>query len=141
MAGPDPSLLTQPSPGHQAGARARPAQPIGDIDLFELNEAFAAVGLASMADLGITDDIVNVNGGAIALGHPVGMSGTRVALTMLLELEPPRWRPRCRRPVRRWRPGRRHPPQGLTRTRQPTTRQPRGRGDGLTVVVVGSGPR
>ena len=59
---------------------------LGDIDLFELNEAFAAVGLASMQDLGIGDDVVNVNGGAIALGHPVGMSGTRVALTLLLEL-------------------------------------------------------
>jgi acetyl-CoA C-acetyltransferase len=57
------------------------------VSLFELNEAFAAVGLASMADLGISDDVVNVNGGAIALGHPVGMSGTRVALTLLHELK------------------------------------------------------
>ena len=55
-------------------------------DLFELNEAFAAVGLASMRDLGISDDIVNVNGGAIALGHPVGMSGARVVLTLINEL-------------------------------------------------------
>jgi acetyl-CoA C-acetyltransferase len=54
--------------------------------LFELNEAFATVGIASMADLGISDDIVNVNGGAIALGHPIGMSGNRVALTILHEL-------------------------------------------------------
>ena len=54
---------------------------VGDVDLFELNEAFAAVGIASMDDLGITDEITNVNGGAIALGHPIGMSGTRVALT------------------------------------------------------------
>ena len=60
---------------------------MADVDLFELNEAFAAVGLASMADLGITDEIVNVNGGAIALGHPVGMSGTRLALTLLHELK------------------------------------------------------
>ncbi|HKX72218.1 MAG TPA: acetyl-CoA C-acyltransferase, partial [Acidimicrobiales bacterium] len=59
---------------------------VGDVDLFELNEAFAAVGLASMSDLGITDDVVNVNGGAIALGHPIGMSGTRLALSLLLEL-------------------------------------------------------
>ena len=57
-----------------------------DVDLFELNEAFAAVGLASMADLGISDDVVNVNGGAIALGHPVGMSGARVVLTLINEL-------------------------------------------------------
>ncbi len=59
---------------------------MGDLELFELNEAFAAVGLASMRDLGITDDIVNVNGGAIALGHPVGTSGTRVVLTLIDEL-------------------------------------------------------
>jgi acetyl-CoA C-acetyltransferase len=59
---------------------------VSDLDLFELNEAFAAVGLASMRDLGITDDVVNVNGGAIALGHPIGMSGTRVVLTLVNEL-------------------------------------------------------
>ena len=57
-----------------------------DVDLFELNEAFAAVGLASMKDLGISDDVVNVNGGAIALGHPVGASGARVVLTLVNEL-------------------------------------------------------
>ena len=59
---------------------------LGAIDLFEINEAFAAVGLASVDELGIDGDKVNVNGGAIALGHPVGMSGTRLALTALLEL-------------------------------------------------------
>jgi acetyl-CoA C-acetyltransferase len=59
---------------------------VSELDLFELNEAFAAVGLASMRDLGITDDVVNVNGGAIALGHPIGMSGTRVVLTLVNEL-------------------------------------------------------
>jgi acetyl-CoA C-acetyltransferase len=59
---------------------------VGDIDLFEINEAFAAVGVASMRDLGITDEIVNVNGGAIALGHPIGMSGTRIVGTLILEL-------------------------------------------------------
>src|SRR4029079_12660578 len=59
---------------------------VGDVDLFEINEAFAAVGIASMDDLGITDDVVNVNGGAIALGHPIGMSGNRLALTLLHEL-------------------------------------------------------
>ena len=58
-----------------------------DIDIFEINEAFAAVGCASADDLGISEDVVNVNGGAIALGHPVGMSGTRVALTSLFELK------------------------------------------------------
>ncbi|HEX5614724.1 MAG TPA: acetyl-CoA C-acetyltransferase [Acidimicrobiia bacterium] len=85
VAGPDPSLLTQPS---RAIKRALDQADLGisDIDLFELNEAFAAVGLASMSDLGISDDVVNVNGGAIALGHPIGMSGTRLVLTMINEL-------------------------------------------------------
>ena len=74
VAGPDPSLLTQPS---RAIKRALDGAnlPVSAIDLFELNEAFAAVGLASMADLGISDDVVNVNGGAIALGHPLGGTG------------------------------------------------------------------
>ncbi len=59
---------------------------LGDVDLFEINEAFAAVTAASTDDLGVTDEIVNVNGGAIALGHPIGMSGTRLALAMCYEL-------------------------------------------------------
>ena len=59
---------------------------VADIDLFEINEAFAAVGLASMDDLGIDADIVNVNGGAIALGHPIGMSGARLVITLVNEL-------------------------------------------------------
>jgi acetyl-CoA C-acetyltransferase len=59
---------------------------IGDLDLIEINEAFAGVALASLRDLGVPHDRVNVNGGAIALGHPVGMSGARVALTLALEL-------------------------------------------------------
>ncbi len=50
----------------------RAGMTLGDVDLFEINEAFAAVGLASMADLGVSDEVVNVNGGAIALGHPIG---------------------------------------------------------------------
>ncbi|MDQ1456441.1 MAG: acetyl-CoA C-acetyltransferase [Actinomycetota bacterium] len=85
VAGPDTSLLTQPS---RAIKRALEANDMtaSDVDLFELNEAFAAVGIASMHDLGISDDIVNVNGGAIALGHPVGMSGARVVLTIINEL-------------------------------------------------------
>jgi acetyl-CoA C-acetyltransferase len=86
VAGPDPSLLTQPSRAIQQ-ALGRAGKDVKDVSLFELNEAFAAVGLASMSELGITDDVVNVNGGAIALGHPIGMSGTRVALTLLLELQ------------------------------------------------------
>jgi acetyl-CoA C-acetyltransferase len=59
---------------------------IGDLDLIEINEAFASVGLQSMKDLGVSPDIVNVNGGAIALGHPLGMSGARIALTLVMEL-------------------------------------------------------
>ena len=85
VAGPDTSLLTQPSRAIlQATKKAW--LDVASIDLFEINEAFAAVGLASCDDLGIDEDRVNVNGGAIALGHPVGMSGTRVALSALLEL-------------------------------------------------------
>jgi acetyl-CoA C-acetyltransferase len=87
VAGPDnASLLTQPS---RAILKAldKAGLKVSDVDLFELNEAFAAVGIASMADLGISDEIVNVNGGAIALGHPIGMSGNRLALTILHELK------------------------------------------------------
>ena len=65
----------------------RAGMKLSDVDLFELNEAFAAVGIASMRELGIKDDIVNVNGGAIALGHPIGMSGNRLVLTILHELK------------------------------------------------------
>jgi acetyl-CoA C-acetyltransferase len=85
VAGPDTSLLTQPS---QAILKAvgRAGVAAKDISLFEINEAFAAVGLASADELGISEDVVNVNGGAIALGHPVGMSGTRIAWSLLLEL-------------------------------------------------------
>ena len=85
VAGPDTSLLTQPSRAILA-ALGRRGLSLADVSLFEINEAFAAVALASMEELGIGDDVVNVNGGAIALGHPVGMSGTRIALSLLLEL-------------------------------------------------------
>ncbi len=86
IAGPDnASLLHQPS-GAILAALARTGKSVADIDLFEINEAFAAVAVASMADLGVGDEIVNVNGGAIALGHPLGMSGNRLALTLLYEL-------------------------------------------------------
>jgi acetyl-CoA C-acetyltransferase len=85
VAGPDPSLLHQPSRSIKRALESLDMTP-SDVDLFELNEAFAAVGLASMKDLGITDEVVNVNGGAIALGHPVGASGARVVLTIINEL-------------------------------------------------------
>ncbi|HEX9546350.1 MAG TPA: acetyl-CoA C-acetyltransferase [Acidimicrobiales bacterium] len=86
VAGPDTSLLNQPS---RATVRSldKSGLKLTDVDLFEFNEAFAAVGLASMDELGLSDQVVNVNGGAIALGHPIGMSGTRLALTLLLELK------------------------------------------------------
>ena len=71
----------RPSPGLQEG-RHRP----DTLDLIEINEAFSAVGIASARNLGISEDIVNVNGGAIALGHPIGASGARLALHMALEL-------------------------------------------------------
>jgi len=85
VAGPDTSLLLQPSRAISQ-ALDKAALGIGDVDLFEINEAFAAVGLASADDLSIPYDVLNVNGGAIALGHPIGMSGTRLALTALYEL-------------------------------------------------------
>ncbi len=86
VAGPEASLLDQPANAINV-ALARAGMAVGDLDLFELNEAFAAVGVASMATLGITSEITNVNGGAIALGHPIGMSGNRLALHLLLELK------------------------------------------------------
>jgi acetyl-CoA C-acetyltransferase len=85
VAGPDPSLQSQPSNAILAALKKEGLKP-SDVDLFEINEAFASVGIQSMRDLGIGPDVTNVNGGAISLGHPVGMSGTRIALTMALEL-------------------------------------------------------
>ena len=86
VAGPDTSLLTQPSRAINQSLNAA-GMSLTDIDLFEINEAFAAVSSASMKDLGISNEIVNVNGGAIALGHPIGMSGNRLALTLAYELQ------------------------------------------------------
>jgi acetyl-CoA C-acetyltransferase len=86
VAGPDnASLLPQPANAIEK-ALSKTDLKVSDIKLFELNEAFAAVGIASARLLGISMDVVNVNGGAIALGHPIGMSGNRLALTMLHEL-------------------------------------------------------
>ena len=86
VAGPDTSLLHQPSNAINAALDSA-GMKVSDLDLFEINEAFAAVALASMSALGVSDEIVNVNGGAIALGHPIGMSGTRVVLTLIHELQ------------------------------------------------------
>ena len=86
VAGPDSaSLLHQPSRSI-AAALKRGGIAQRDIALYEINEAFAAVGIASMRELKISNEIVNVNGGAIALGHPIGMSGNRLALTLIHEL-------------------------------------------------------
>ncbi len=86
VAGPDSTLQLQPARAIEAAA-AKEGISVSDIDLFELNEAFAAVGIESARQLGVSDDKVNVNGGAIALGHPVGMSGARIVLHLALELK------------------------------------------------------
>ncbi|MDH5278579.1 MAG: acetyl-CoA C-acetyltransferase [Actinomycetota bacterium] len=85
VAGPDASLHEQPSNAIRK-ALARDNLTVADLDVVEINEAFAAVGLVAAAQLGLTDDQVNPNGGAIALGHPIGMSGARLALTLAYEL-------------------------------------------------------
>ena len=85
VAGPDSSLQLQPANAIAAACKKAGISP-ADLDLVEINEAFAAVGIASAAALGISQDIVNVNGGAIALGHPIGMSGARLVLTVAMEL-------------------------------------------------------
>ena len=86
VAGPDSGLQFQPS-----GAIAKACDAAGitpaELDLIEINEAFAAVGIASTRELGVDPDRVNVNGGAIALGHPIGMSGARIVLHLALELK------------------------------------------------------
>jgi acetyl-CoA C-acetyltransferase len=85
VAGPDSTLQHQPAAAIKTAA-AKDGVQISDLDLVEINEAFAAVGLASIRELDIDPDIVNVNGGAIALGHPIGMSGARLVLHLALEL-------------------------------------------------------
>jgi acetyl-CoA C-acetyltransferase len=86
VAGPDSSLQEQPA-NAILKALGREGLEVADLDLVEINEAFAAVGLVSQEKLGIDADKVNVNGGAIALGHPVGMSGARVVLHLAHELK------------------------------------------------------
>ncbi|MFT4084258.1 MAG: acetyl-CoA C-acetyltransferase [Nocardioides sp.] len=86
VAGPDTTLQEQPA-NATAAALAKEGLSAADLDLVEFNEAFAAVGIESSRKLGLDPSIVNVNGGAIALGHPVGMSGARVVLTLAHELK------------------------------------------------------
>jgi acetyl-CoA C-acetyltransferase len=85
VAGPDPSLLSQPSNAIKK-ALSREGLTTDQVDLFEINEAFASVAIQSMRELDITSDSVNVNGGAIAMGHPIGVSGARIVLHLANEL-------------------------------------------------------
>ena len=85
VAGPDNSLQLQPANAVRA-ALAKSDVSLEDLRAIEVNEAFAAVGLASQRDLGLGNDVFNPNGGAIALGHPIGASGARLALTLVHEL-------------------------------------------------------
>jgi acetyl-CoA C-acetyltransferase len=85
IAGPDSTLQDKPARAIEAACKKAGITP-ADLDLVEINEAFSAVGIASARALGISEDIINVNGGAIALGHPIGMSGARIALHLALEL-------------------------------------------------------
>jgi len=85
VAGPDSTLQSQPS-NAIAKAVAKEGIAVADLDLIEINEAFASVAIQSMKDLGVGDETVNVNGGAIAMGHPIGMSGARLVLHLALEL-------------------------------------------------------
>ncbi len=85
VAGPDNSLQSQPSNAIRH-ALGKSGLSVEDLDLIEINEAFAAVAVQSMKDLGVSPEKVNVNGGAIALGHPIGMSGARIVLHLALEL-------------------------------------------------------
>jgi len=86
VAGPDPSLLSQPA-NAISKALARESLTPDQVDLYEINEAFASVAIQSMRELEIGEDVVNVNGGAISMGHPVGASGARLALHLALELK------------------------------------------------------
>ncbi|MFI1292069.1 acetyl-CoA C-acetyltransferase [Streptomyces sp. NPDC020792] len=86
VAGPDNSLQSQPSNAIQHALKKEGLE-VSDLDLVEINEAFAAVAVQSMKDLGVSTERVNVNGGAIALGHPIGMSGARLVLHLALELK------------------------------------------------------
>jgi acetyl-CoA C-acetyltransferase len=85
VAGPDNSLHAQPA-GAIAHALGKAGLTVADLDVVEINEAFAAVGIASTRELGLRPEIVNVNGGAIALGHPIGASGARLVLSLAMEL-------------------------------------------------------
>ena len=86
VAGPDSTLQSQPSQAIKAACAKEGIAP-ADLDIVEINEAFAAVGITSTKELGLDPEIVNPNGGAIAMGHPLGMSGARIVLTLAHELK------------------------------------------------------
>jgi acetyl-CoA C-acetyltransferase len=87
VSGADPTImLTGPAPAARK-ALAKAGLDVGDIDLFEINEAFAAVAMRFMRDLGISHEITNVNGGAIAMGHPLGATGAMILGTLIDELQ------------------------------------------------------
>jgi acetyl-CoA C-acetyltransferase len=87
VSGSDPTImLTGPAPAARK-ALAKAGLEVADIDLFEINEAFAAVAMRFMQDLGISHDITNVNGGAIAMGHPLGATGAMILGTLVDELQ------------------------------------------------------
>src|SRR5262249_6334675 len=85
VAGPDNSLHMQPANAIRAAAH-KAGLDAAKLDLYEMNEAFASVAVASGKSLGVSEDLINVNGGAVALGHPIGMSGARLVLTLAYEL-------------------------------------------------------
>ncbi len=85
VAGPDPSLHLQPAGAIRAAADRAGVDPSG-FDLYEINEAFASVAIASTRELGLDEDTVNVNGGGVALGHPIGCSGARITVSLINEL-------------------------------------------------------
>ena len=86
VSGADPTImLTGPAPAARK-ALAKAGLEVGDIDLFEINEAFAAVAMRFMRDMGISHEITNVNGGAIAMGHPLGATGAMILGTLVDEL-------------------------------------------------------
>jgi len=86
VAGPDSTLQSQPANAIKK-AVAREGVAVDQLGVVEINEAFAAVSLASTRELGVDPDVVNVHGGAIAVGHPIGMSGARITLHAALELK------------------------------------------------------
>ena len=127
VSGADPTImLTGPAPAARK-ALAKAGLEVDDIDLFEINEAFAAVAMRFMQDMGISHEITNVNGGAIAMGHPLGATGAMILGTLVDELAAPRPAPRPGHALRRRRHGHRH----HRRARLTVTRWSRARSDRL----------